>query len=290
MPVAALPKYAMSFDSSHADLIIQYALLLAGEEDEHFDRQLGPIHLIKYVFLADLAHARRCTGKSFTGATWRFHKFGPWDAAVYERIDPATQAIHAEKLKFESNYGDEDWVRYRLRDTEKLKELERAIPSAITLRLSREVHKFLGDTPSLLDYVYKTEPMLSAAPEEILDLSLVAEPKRDDEPYLQVRFRRATAVTPPPVEESASPLRMGLLSNKKKKRFHERVRKLHEKQVVKPKLINPVKAPRYDDVYKQGVAWLEEIAGSPQLESGELTVEFSDDVWKSATRKGGDVS
>ena len=75
---------------------------------------------------------------------------------VYERIDPATQVIHAEKLKFESNYGDEDWVRYRLRDTERLKELERALPSAITLHLSREVHKFLGDTPSLLDYVYKT--------------------------------------------------------------------------------------------------------------------------------------
>ena len=81
----------MSFDSSHADLIIQYALLLAGEEDERFDRQLGPIHLVKYVFLADLAHAKRHGGESFTGATWLFHNFGPWDVAVYERIDPATQ-------------------------------------------------------------------------------------------------------------------------------------------------------------------------------------------------------
>ena len=265
----------MSFDSSHADLIIQYALLLAGEEDESFDRQLGPIHLVKYVFLADLAHARRFVGKPFTGATWRFHNFGPWDAAVYERIDPATQAIHADKLKFESNYGDEDWVRYRLRDTERLKELERAIPSAIRLHLIREVHKFLGDTPSLLDYVYKTEPMLSAAPEEIIDLSLVAESKRDSESL---------------VGESASPLRIEQLSNRKKKRFHERVRKLHEKQVVKPNLVNPVKAPRYDNVYEQGVAWLNEIAGSPQLEPGEFTAEFSDDVWKSTTRKGGDVS
>ena len=266
----------MSFDSSRADLIIQYALLLAGEEDESFDRQLGPIHLIKYVYLADLAYARCFDGESFTRAAWRFHDFGPWDAAVFRRVEPAAQAIHAERRTFESGYGEKDWVRYRLRDTEKLDEIERAVPAAIKMHLRREVHEFLGHTPSLLDYVYKTQPMLHAAPEEHLDLSVVTERKPNDELEPQVGFHRAD--------------RMEQLSKKKKKQFHERIRKLHEKRVVEPRLINPVKTPRYDKIYEQGVAWLEELAGSPQLERGELIAEFSDEVWKSSTREGGDVS
>ena len=67
---------------SHIDLLLQYALLVAGEEDEHTDRQLGPIHLIKYVYLSDLAFAERNDGKTFTGVNWQFYKFGPWSQAV----------------------------------------------------------------------------------------------------------------------------------------------------------------------------------------------------------------
>ena len=134
----------MSFDSSRADLIIQYALLLAGEEDESFDGQLGPIHLIKYVYLADLAYARRSDGESFTGAAWRFHDFGPWDAAVFLRVEPAAQAVHAERRTFQSDYGEKDWVRYRLRDTEKLDEIEGTVPAAIKMHLRREVHRVSG--------------------------------------------------------------------------------------------------------------------------------------------------
>ncbi len=52
---------------SRVDLLLQYALLVAGEQDEFLDRQLGPIHLIKYVYLADLFHAKRNNGVTFTG-------------------------------------------------------------------------------------------------------------------------------------------------------------------------------------------------------------------------------
>lgn len=280
----------MSLDANHTDLIIQYALLLAGEEDDQFDRQLGPIHLVKYVFLADLAYAKRFGGSSFTGAGWRFHNFGPWDAAVFNRIEPAANAIRAQVMKFDSNYGDDDWVRYRLRDSDKLKELEKQIPTPIRLFLPRQVHKFLGDTPSLLDFVYKTEPMIVAAPEEDLDFSVVAKPKSGDDERPKTQSSSSAAVSPGRQEFDIAQLRHEQLSNKKKKRFHERVRTMHEKQAAKPKLINPVKTPRYDEVYEQGVAWLEELAGSYGLEPAEFTAEFSDDVWKSAARKGQDVS
>lgn len=259
----------MLFDTKHTDALIQYALLLAGEEDELFERQLGPIHLVKYVYLSDLLHARRFDGTVLTGADWRFHKFGPWSLAVYERIEPAVQAIHAEAIKIESRYGDEDWVRYRLRDTAMLKEVERAVPSAIKLQLPRDIHTFLADTPALLDYVYKTEPMLHAAPGERLDFSRVA---------------------PARVEKTDEPtLRLQQLSSKKEKQFRERVASIREKRPSRAKLINPVTAPRYDEVYQAGIEWLDELGGSNALEPGTLTAEFSEAVWKSAARKGGDV-
>jgi len=297
----------MSFDSKRVDLILQYALLLAGEEEDTFDRQLGPIHLIKYVYLADILFAEAKDGETFTGANWIFHSFGPWDAAVFERIDPALSALHADKLKFDSKYGDEDWVRYHMRDTERLTQIERQIPPAITMSLSKQVHKHLSDTPSLLDYVYKTKPMLAAAPGERLDFSSLGRlPKELSESEgLSMFFSdtlldisepgesfslRQEAVAFLRVSQDEDHLLFEGLSNKKRKRFHEALKELRKKHVSKPKLIGPPQAPRFDEVFEQGLDWLDELAGSPKLEAGELTAEFSDDVWKSSSRKGEDVS
>ena len=76
-------------DSARVDLVIQFSLLVAGEEDDNFSRQLGPIHLIKYLYLADLSYAKRNDGKSFTGIDWQFYNFGPWSAAAHARIEQA---------------------------------------------------------------------------------------------------------------------------------------------------------------------------------------------------------
>ncbi len=72
----------MPADLDKVDKLIQYALLVAGEEDSVFEQQLGPIHLIKYVFLADLAFAARRGGETYTGIEWVFHNFGPWSPPV----------------------------------------------------------------------------------------------------------------------------------------------------------------------------------------------------------------
>ncbi len=125
----------------------------------------------------------------------------------------------------------------------------------------------------MLHYVYTTKPMLSAAPNEFLDFSV--------------------AYSPSVKEPAPQPLRMDSLSNKKKKEFGKRMRELRarykNRQRKERKLINPVKNPRYDDVYYEGLAWLDSLAGEPFSE-GEYIVEFSEDVWKSAARKGQDVS
>jgi len=47
--------------------IMQYALLVAGQNDDPYERQLGPIHLVKYVYLADMEYAEYHEGQTFTG-------------------------------------------------------------------------------------------------------------------------------------------------------------------------------------------------------------------------------
>lgn len=86
-----------SASSTRVDLVLQYSLLVAGEQDTSFDRQLGPIHLLKYVYLADLFHATKNEGATYTGTEWKFYKFGPWSQSVNERIEPALNAIYADK-------------------------------------------------------------------------------------------------------------------------------------------------------------------------------------------------
>ena len=263
-----------SASSTRVDLVLQYSLLVAGEQDTSFDRQLGPIHLLKYVYLADLFHATKNEGATYTGIAWKFYKFGPWSQLVNERIVPALSAIHADKKSFQSDYEEEqEWFRWYLRDEHLLNEKERQLPITITLNLRRDIPKFGKDTQSLLHYVYSTKPMLSAAPNEILDFSV--------------------AYDAPVKEPEPQPLRMDNLSNKKRKEFGKRMSELRERyknrQREEHKLINPVTTPRYDDVYHQGIAWLDGLAGEPFFE-GEYIAEFSDEVWNSDARKGEDVS
>lgn len=116
--------------------------------------------------------------------------------------------------------------------------------------------------------------MLNAAPFEYLDFSVVVD-------------------QPPPPSITTVPLRMAALSAKKKKQFSEGIRALQDEQKVRAsrseRLVNPVKSPRYDNVYQQGVEWLDALAGE-RLQPGEKVAQFTDEVWKSQSRKGGDVS
>jgi len=265
----------MPFDPSHVDLLLQYVLLVAGTKDKQIDRQLGQIHLIKYVYLADLAYARRNQGKTFTSVHWQFDKFGPWSQEVRERIEPALQTIGAEKKISPGKYEDkDDGIRWSVRNERLLQEREWKLPADITLYLKRYVDRFGKDAPSLLDHVYSTKPMLSAAPNEYLDFSLAVEDT-------------------PSAEPEPRPLIMDNLSEKKKKKLKERMHALQEKQKSRkpkaPRLVQLVKNPRYDEVYEAGIAWLDDLAGQP-LTPGEKAAEFSDEVWQSSTRRGGNVS
>ena len=249
------------------DLIVQYALLEAGRQDEPFDRELGPIHLVKYVYLADLAHAEKRGGETFTGAPWKFYHYGPWSPEVHDRVRPALAAIDADEKLIASSRYESDMVRWSKVNDELHDEIERQLPSEIVSILKTCVRRYGKDTSELLHYVYQTPPMLKAAPNE----GLVFEPA-------------PTAPTAEPLSERP------LLSAKQQKRQHARVQetkarvadKLSKKRAERDAR-RPVNPPRYDEVFLEGVEWLDGLAGD-KIEGSSGEVSFHDDVWTSPTR------
>ncbi|MCG6372827.1 SocA family protein [Vibrio fluvialis] len=243
--------------------LIQYALLRAGEEDLYTSRSLGPIHIIKYVYLADLYYAEK-HGVTFTGIEWQFYNFGPWSNNVHSSISPALSEIMANKKCLENLFKDDDSIRWDKTDNYLLRDKAREIPAEITARLSRDIHNFSNDTKALLDYVYKTEPMLSASPCEIIE------------------FKQVQRIMDNPL-----PTRVSGLSNKKKKSLKQKIDALKTKHLNscrERKLIKPVEFPRYDEVYECGIKWLDDLDKTEKLEE-TIVVEFSEDVWQSQTRK-----
>lgn len=251
--------------ADRVDLLLQYALLKAGEEDDFKDRDLGPIHLLKYLYLADLAYARAHGGKTYTDTPWIFHHFGPWSADVFQRIEPALLAIQADKRTFASDYEDrENWVRWSRTDDRLFEDRQRLVPSEIRGRLDSLVHKFTKNTPALLDYVYRTAPMLAASPGATLDFS-----------------------QEPPPTAAPAPLEFGSERTPHQlKKLREAARSMRLKYKEQPQQQNwfTPKPPPYDDVYEAGVAWLDGLAGE-SFRSEQLTVEFDPEIWTSPTRK-----
>jgi hypothetical protein len=247
----------------HVDRLIQFSLLAAGRSEEFLDRELGAIHLLKYVYLADLAYAARHAGQTYTGAPWRFHHFGPWANEIHARIEPALMRIGAVERNIESRFAD-DSRRWRATDDEEFEALEHKLPPEVASTLRRRVREFGHDTTGLLHFVYKTPPMLRAAPGE----SLVFE----STPHVTV-----PSSTAPP------------LSVKAQKRRAERLRAGRE--LVRARLattptkglVEAAPAPRYDEVFAQGIAWLDTLAGDA-VPTVEGEVEFSPDIWKSPGR------
>jgi hypothetical protein len=232
------------------DQLLQFILLTAGQEDEYTDRWLSPIHLIKYVYLADLANAKGHDGLTYTDLKWKFHHYGPWDNNCFQRIEPALSAIHAEKRIIESKYFEDDRDRWYASDDRLYQQLHEDLPLTISGNIVKAVHKFGSDTKSLLHYVYITRPMLIAAPGELLDFTKELETAKEvtateDVPTCQLTARQMKK-------------RKQLISDIKSKYR----KKLDELKKERPLSQPPAEytPPRYDDIYFQGLADLDRIA------------------------------
>ncbi len=265
-PCATLPSVpVLTLDPARVDSVLQFILAVAGQQDQPRARELGPIHLLKYAYLADLAHAEALGGETYTGARWQFYDFGPWSPPVLDRVEPALLAAGAARKTIAGpRYGD--FVRYSLQDERLLDRLDAKLPGPLVSAVRWAVREFGSDTPGLLRHVYMTRPMLRAAPGECLifepaaiglGASSVAE-LSDDEEQRALKQRRKIA-----------------------SKLREEVRL----RLAEPHFVSavPSPAPRYDGVFFEGVAWLDHQAGEPiPLSDGELI--FSPEIWKSHGR------
>ncbi|MBL7180239.1 MAG: hypothetical protein ISS65_08530 [Desulfobacterales bacterium] len=255
------------------DLLFQYVLAVAGQEDWG-NRELGMIHLIKYLYLADLAYAKHHDGETYTGLAWEFYNFGPWAEEAYRRIEPALFAIGAEKKIYPSTKREKDCVRWSIQNDELYDELDKKLNITITGAIQLLVHKFGSDTEGLLHFVYKTKPMLQAAPGEILDFinhktaDLQQDQSQDDTPSESLSTRQLKKR-----KEKLSDI---------KKRLRER---LDEKKGKVRFFPTP---PRHDAIFFEGVNYLDSLAGEP-IEPLEGTLIIADEVWKSKARHDPDV-
>jgi len=257
--------------------LIKFLLASAGREDPG-NRELGVIHVVKFLYLVDLEYARQHEGETFTGIQWRFHHFGPWDAQAWALVEPTFAEVDADLRTFESVKFEGEGKRWRWTGDEAdaaLEEFRRYLPMRVAQEAKRLVHEFGSDTPVLLHHVYRTEPMLRAAPEDFLDFDTLSEH--------------------PPI--GASPSQGPALTERQRRSRKKRVAAIRErvKASIEAKLAErrsqPVAltAPRYDAVFFHGVEALEAVAGEPLMESeGDLSVD--DSVWKSETRGRSDTS
>jgi len=275
-PISAIIKV---MDTSRVDHIIQYALALASQLDEWTARELGPIHFIKYVYLADLAYAKN-KHESYTGVNWVFHHFGPWSNEVLKRLDVALDAIGANKKTIPSNYDDSDFYRWCVTREGLADGLGKTLPISIFAELNKSIKKFGNDTPSLLHYVYQTPPMLTAAPGEELDLFVGIDEEKQK---------------PEHAENDQAEIQEQL-SNKEKRRRAQRVKEL--KAQINQKIAERIKhkdrarkacKQEYDEEFVRGVEWLDSLAGQP-IDESEGIAEIDPSMWKSDARSDRDVS
>lgn len=255
---------------SKIDDIVLYAMLKAAEADDYRDHSLGQIHLLKYLYLADLEYAQENDGETFSGIEWQFYNFGPWSNLALGSIIEATKNPQITTLRISMGYGTDDFFRYEAHPNPKeLSQIANRIPGEVKFALDKYVPEFAADTSSLLHFVYDTYPMLRAKPNETLNFN-----------------------NPPPLPHFAQPFDPCVgLSDVQVKERNQRLRKFRKQLAVDLKaLLSKEKEdekksdemllkPKYDEIYYDGMAKAcEPETGYIEIESG--VVVFTEENWE----------
>ncbi len=153
----------------HCEELIQAIVWYASRRGE----KLTTLRLVKFLYLADLYHARYSKGKTLTGWPWAFVYFGPWCKEVNEAIEATAKNGLILAQEYPSKYDDEkDYRLFWVEDTDQEPAITDALPTYVWSRLQWAMQKWADDSHGLLDYVYfETEPMIEARPGTLLDFS-----------------------------------------------------------------------------------------------------------------------
>lgn len=253
-------------DPNRTRQIIEYILLVASQKGY----ELGEIHVLKYVYLADLAYARTHGGQTYTGCRWKFHTFGPWCLPLQQGIRPAAERLGADIRSYSSDRFEKDVTRYRAYSPKHLDRLELDIPHEVCSMVKRSIHDHGSDTADLLDHVYKTRPMLHAAPGDDLDFTTDA---HESQQHSRTDSSHASSLT-------------DRQKKKRREKLQELRRRIQQTLANPPSqrvLVKPKTEPRYDEVFAELNRWTDADAGD-EIETGEGTVVVDETVWRSRSR------
>jgi hypothetical protein len=147
--------------------LIQFIVCQATE----FGASLSPIRVVKFLYLADLYHARENKGETLTGWPWKFVYFGPYCTESFLALKRAVDDGLIEAKPFESKYDDKDRFLYSC-PSEEGADFESQLSIYVWSSLKEAIKKWADDTPGLLDHVYyDTEPMEDVKRGDLLDFS-----------------------------------------------------------------------------------------------------------------------
>jgi hypothetical protein len=88
--------------------LIQFIVCQATE----FGASLSPIRVVKFLYLADLYHAREKKGETLTAWPWKFVYFGPYCTESFLALKRAVDDGLIEAKPFKSKYDDKDRFLY----------------------------------------------------------------------------------------------------------------------------------------------------------------------------------
>lgn len=209
-------------------------LALLEEAHQQGHRAVAKTSLIKFLYLSDFYYHQEA-GRTWTVWEWRFLHFGPFAPAAAQMLDELVLRRHIISEERQSEAEDRKVVLYSLPEhREALFLRDIGIPAGVAISLRSDFKRYAGKLPELLDYVYfRTTPMESAKPGDVLDFSRCTKPAKAD-------FR---------------PIEMKRLSPKVIRRTRERVRELIRQH---PRATLPNAGGPIDDVYLGAMAELED--------------------------------
>lgn len=141
--------------------------------------KLTTLRLVKFLYLADLYHARVSKGTTLTGWPWAFVHFGPYCQEAKSAIDRAGKSDSFQVNEQPSKYDDEkDYRLFWMEDVDEEPEVISRLNISVWSKLQWAIQRWADDSSGLLDYIYfETEPMIDAKPGEILDFGKARMPE-----------------------------------------------------------------------------------------------------------------
>lgn len=258
--------------------LVSFAIAEAARQDEVVG--LGPIHLMKYLYLADWAYARTHEGVSLTKIPWRFYHFGPYSDAVENDLGKAANQVTDGPRTFYGSKSGREVKRWELDQSESTEalylELERSLPFEAVTTIKRAIKEFGNSTYPLLHHVYATPPMRLAAPGEFIDFKAAIQElttpisEKSDQPAMTIK------PSDPGLSTTQKKKQGKALESLKERMEEARIRSVKSQQLLR------VESPE-DAVFTEGLVWLDGLSGNSQSFTG--TFEIDPAIWHSALRR-----